>query len=409
MPRAAELLIAGLDQLLTMDPEVGEGPLGAIPDGAVAFAGARVVYAGPTAGCPGAERVIDGAGRLGLPGLVDCHTHSLFAGSRAEEFGLRLAGVSYTEILERGGGILSTVAATRAADSALLGQLLGERVADFLARGVCTVEVKTGYGLSRDQELRCLEVITGLETPASVVPTYLGAHAVPAERRGDREGYVAEVIDTIPAAAALGADIDVYCDRGAFTLEEARAILSAGRAAGMIGHLHAEQVAHTGAAALAAELGCASAEHLERIDGAGIEAMAAAGTIGVMLPGARAYLRDSPPPAREMIAAGVRLAVATDFNPGSSPVRDLWSCATLACLDFGLSAEEALLGITRHAGLALGRPELGWLGPGSAADLVLVAPPPGEPARPEVLVQYLGGHRAALLVRGGRIALEVTG
>lgn len=408
MSQRAEILVAGVDQLLTMDPQRGEGPLGIVRDGAVAFAGGRVVYAGPTAGCPAAARVIDGAGRVALPGLVDCHTHSLFAGSRAEEFGLRLSGISYSELLERGGGILSTVTATRAADSETLGRLLTARLAGSLAGGVTTVEVKTGYGLSREHELRCLDVMAGLDAPVAVAPTYLGAHAIPVDRRGDREGYVAEVIDTVPQAAARGAAIDVYCDRGAFTLEETRAILSAGLAAGMVGHLHAEQVAYTGAAALAAELGCASAEHLERVDAAGIAAMAAAGTVGVMLPGARAYLRDTAPPARQMIDAGVRLAVATDFNPGSSPVRDLWSCATLACLDFGLTVEEALLGITRHAGLALARPDLGWLGPGSAADLVLVAPPPGEPARYEVLVQYLGGHRAELVLRGGQIALEVA-
>jgi imidazolonepropionase len=400
----ADLLVADLDQLLTMDPRAGEGPLGVIEGGAVAFAGGEVCYVGPTAGCPDAARVVDGRGRIGLPGLVDCHTHSLFAGSRAEEFGLRLAGVHYSEILERGGGILSTVAATRAASDEALTASLEARLAGFAALGVTTVEVKTGYALSTEQELRCLDLLAGRE---GVVPTFLGAHAVPPEWRGDRAGYVALILaEMVAPAAARGAHIDVYCDRGAFTLEETRSVLEAGLAAGMVGHLHAEQVAFTGAAALAAELGCASAEHLERVDAAGIAAMAAAGTIGVMLPGARAYLRDTAPPARAMIDAGVRLAVATDFNPGSSPVRDLWSCATLACLDFGLTVEEALLGVTRHAGLALARPELGWLGAGSAADFAMLRPPPGEPARYQVLVQYLGGHRADLVVRGGRALLE---
>jgi len=408
--KRAELLIAGISQLVTMDPERGAGPLGVVPEGAVAFRGGRVIYLGPTAGCPDAERVIDGAGRVGLPGLVDCHTHSLFAGSRAEEFGQRLAGASYSEILERGGGILSTVTATRAASSERLSSLLRARLSGFLAGGVTTVEVKTGYALRADHELRCLAVMAAPDMPAAVVPTFLGAHAVPVERRDDRAAYVREVIEVmIPAAVerfGAGLGIDVYCDRGAFTLAETRAILTAGLDAGMVGHLHAEQVSHTGAAELAAELGCASAEHLERIDAAGIDALARGGTVGVMLPGARLFLRDTAPPARTMLDAGVTLAVATDFNPGSSPVRDLWTCATLACLDFGLTMEEALQGITRSAGLALARPDLGWLGPDSAADFALMRTPPGEPARYQSLLQYLGGHRADLVVRGGAIVLE---
>ena len=170
-----------------------------------------------------------------------------------------------------------------------------------------------------------------------------------------------------------------------------------------MGRVHAEQVEYTGAAQRAAELGCASADHLERIDADGINALADSNTVGVLLPGAMTYLRDDPPPVAEMIEAGVDLAVATDFNPGSSPVRDLWACATLACLGMGLGVEQALLGITRNAGRALGRPDLGWLGPGSVGDLCLMAPPPGEPASHEVLVQYLGGHSARCVVRDGTI------
>ena len=408
--KRAELLIAGVSQLLTLDPGRGEGPLGILEDGAVAFRDGRVIYVGPTAGCPDAERAIDGAGCVGLPGLVDCHTHTLFAGSRAEEFGQRLAGVHYSEILERGGGILSTVAATRAASSEQLSALLRARLTGFLAGGVTTAEVKTGYALRADHELRCLDVMHEAGAPTAVVPTFLGAHTTPIEWRHDRGEYVRQVIEEmIPAIAERypgPVGVDVYCDRGAFTLDETRAILEAGLAAGMVGHLHAEQVSHTGAAALAAALGCASAEHLERIDAAGIDALARSGTVGVMLPGARLFLRDEAPPARTMLDAGVTLAVATDFNPGSSPVRDLWTCATLACLDYGFTMEEAIQGITRNAGRALARPDLGWLGADSAADFALMRPPPGEPARYQSLIQYLGGHRAALVVRGGAIALE---
>jgi len=403
MTSRADLLIADIAQLLTMDSEAGEGPLGAIVRGAVAFRGGEVVYVGPTAGCPAAAEVVDARGCVALPGLVDCHTHALFAGSRAEEFGRRLAGASYSEILEQGGGILSTVTATRAASDAALADSLRRRLSGFLAHGVTTAEVKTGYALSTAHELRCLGLLVRGDWPIEVAPTFLGAHAIPPEHRADRAVYVRAVIEEmIPGAAALGAGVDVYCDRGAFTSGEAEAILSAGLAAGMVGHIHAEQVAYTGAAALGARLGCASAEHLERIDAGGIEAMAAAGCVGVMLPGARLYLRDDPPPVAALRAAGVPLAVATDFNPGSSPVRDLWAAATLSCLDFGLTMEEALLGITRVAGRALRRPRAGWLGAGSAADLALFEPPPGEPARYQVLLQYLGGHRARCVVRGGR-------
>ncbi len=411
MPEAAlDLLVRDIDELLTLDHSSGEGVLGRIVGGSIGFREGQVAWIGPSTGAPEAEEIVDGAGCVGLPGLVDCHTHALYAGSRAAEFGRRLAGTSYTEILEAGGGILSTVRATRAASDDTLRALLAARLEGALRRGVTTVEVKTGYGLSIEHELRHLRLLAAGPWPVRVVPTFLGAHTVPAERRSDRDTYVREVVEAmIPAAAALGAGIDVYCDRGAFTCEEAERILSTGLALGMIGHLHAEQVSHTGAAALAARLGCASAEHLERIDDAGIAALAAAGTVGVLLPGARLYLRDPAPPVAAMREAGVSMAVATDLNPGSSPVRDLWTCATLACLDMALTMEEAIVGITRNAGRALGRPDLGWLGVGSAADLALIRPPPGEPARYQVLLQYLGGHSAAQVVRGGRLVRSQDG
>ncbi|MFH1470038.1 MAG: imidazolonepropionase [Pseudomonadota bacterium] len=376
-------------------------------DGAVAFTAGQVVFVGPSGAAPAARETVDCAGLVGLPGLVDCHTHTLFAGSRALEFSRRLAGATYTEILEAGGGILSTVAATRAASDEALRAVLGRRLDAMLALGVTTVEVKSGYGLDPDTEERMLRIAGSAPSAVEVLPTFLGAHAVPVEHRGQREAYVAQVIhEQLPRCAPHARFIDVYCDRGAFTLEEARAILVAGRARGLLPRVHAEQVAWTGAAALAASLGATSADHLEHLDEAGIAAMAEAGTVAVLLPGAQLYLRDPAPPVEALRRAGVPMAVATDFNPGSSPVRDLWCCATLACLRMGLTVEEALLGITRHAGRALGRSDLGWLGPGSAADLALLAPPPGEPPELSVLVQYLGGHRATHVVKRGRWVLR---
>lgn len=402
---AATLLVRDIDQLLTLDPTAGDGVLGVIEGGAVLFEGDAVRWVGRTRDAPGADQRRSGAGCVGLPGLVDCHTHSLFAGSRADEFRRRLGGASYTEILQAGGGILSTVAATRAASDETLTATLTARLQDFLSRGVTTVEVKTGYALSRAAELRCLRLLRAGDWPVNVRVTWLGAHTIPADQRADRAGWMAQLLATVPEAAALADMVDVYCDAGAFTLDETRQLLSAGIAAGLVGRVHAEQVTHTGAAALAAELGCASADHLERIDDAGVAAMAAAGTVAVLLPGAMTYLRDPAPPVAALRAAGVPLAVATDFNPGSSPVRDLWTCATLACLTMGLTPEEAVSGITRHAARALALPQHGWLGPGSAGDLALLETPPGEPARWPSLIQYLGGHSAALVVRQGQVVL----
>lgn len=391
----AELAVVDIAELHPMD-----GPV--LRDAAVVFSGGRVVYVGPTEKAPRASQVVDGTGCVGLPGLVDCHTHALFAGSRADEFQRRLAGTPYSEILEAGGGILSTVAATRAASDDELAASLEARLRGFLANGVTTVEVKTGYALSVEHELRCLRLLDRA-WPTRVVKTFLGAHTVPAEWRPDRAGYVDHLVtEMLPVVAEHADGVDVYCDRGAFTLDDARRILTAGMALGLTGRIHAEQVEHTGSAALAAELGCASADHLEQLDEAGVQALAASDTVGVLLPGARLYLKDPSPPARALIEAGGTVAVATDFNPGSSPVRDLLACATLACVEMGLTVDQALRGITRNAGLALGRPELGWLGPRSAADLALFKPPPGEPASAAVLVQYLGGHRAHVVVRDGQ-------
>jgi imidazolonepropionase len=339
-------------------------------------------------------------GALMTPGLVDCHTHAIFGGSRLGDFLRRQGGATYTELLEAGGGIHHTVRQTAAESGAALRAALRQRLDGMLAGGVTTVEVKGGYGLDVVYERRLLELANSSGSAVEVVPTFLGAHAIPPGQ--DRGAYVDLVCGPmLEACAPLARAIDVYCDRGAFTLEESVRILAAGKARGLGVRAHAEQVSHTGIAAAAARMGAWSCDHLEHVDDEGIGAMAAAGTVAVLLPGAMLYLHDAPPPVERLRAAGVRLAIATDFNPGSSPVRDLWTCATLACVCLGVTAEEALAGITSGAGAAAGIRGGGVLAAGAAADLALFHPPPGECSDVRVLVQYMGGHRAAGVMKAG--------
>jgi imidazolonepropionase len=388
-----DLVVRDIDVLLTM---TGPG-LGRINGAAIAYRDDRVVWTGPSERAPSGRREQSGAGCIGLPGLIDCHTHTVFAGSRAREFERRLAGEDYSAILEQGGGILSTVGATRAASLEELTRVGAERLRHMARGGITTVEVKSGYGLTSADERKMLlaAVAAGTSAQVEVVPTFLGAHTVPFEYRGRRSAYVDQVVtEQLSAVADVAKAIDVYVDRGAFTLAEGHRVLAAGKAMGLVVRVHAEQVTHTGAAAMAAELGASSADHLEHLDRAGIDAMARSGTTAVLLPGAMNYLSDPAPPVAELRKAGVPMAVATDFNPGTSPVRDLWTCATLATIQMGLTVEEALLAVTRHAALALGRQDIGHLRVGSAAPLILVPPPPGEPCEPAVLVQYMGSHTA---------------
>ncbi len=403
---AVDLVIWGIDLLLTMESSDRSAPLGQRLDAAVAFEDGRTVWVGPSEAAPAARQTVDGRGCVGLPGLVDCHTHAVWAGSRADEFERRLRGERYTDILAAGGGILSTVRATRAASEEALTVDATARLRAMRARGVTTVEVKSGYGLSAADEAKILRaaLAAGERADVRVVTTFLGAHAVPVEHRGDREGYVRAVIEAqLPVCAPLAEYVDIYVDEGAFTVEEGRRVLEAGRRYGLIPRVHAEQVAFTGAAALAARVGATSADHLERVDAAGIVALAAAGTVAVMLPGAMLYLRDAPPPVERLRAAGVPLAVATDLNPGTSPVADLWACATLACVTMGLTVEEALRGVTVNAARALGRHDLGVVRPGGVGDLVLVRPRPGEPLAAAPLVQHLGAPDVVYLVKDGRL------
>ena len=364
------------------------------------FEGSRVAWVGRVRDSPDALENFDANGAIGMPGLIDCHTHAVYAGTRLADFVRRSEGESYTDILEGGGGIHTTVSATRAARQADLIELTRARLAGMIECGVTTVEIKSGYGLTTKHEARILRAARASAGPIEVVTTFLGAHAIPPDR--ERASYVDEVCGPMLAACAPLADgIDVYCDRGAFTLTEAARILAAGRDAGLSIHVHAEQVEHTGIAAVAARMGALSADHLERIDDEGVEAMASHGTVAVLLPGAMLYLRDSAPPIAALRAAGVRMAVASDLNPGSSPMPDLWAAATLSVLTMGLSPTEALAGITINAARALGRDDIGRITRGSAGDLALYEPPPGELVDPRVLVQYMGGHKAWAVFKGG--------
>lgn len=407
-PGRADLLVRGLSTLYTLDPTgaAATDELGRAEGQSVAFRDGALWWIGPQAHEPEADEIIDGDGLIGMPGLVDPHTHAVWAGSRAAEFARRLAGVPYSQILEEGGGILSTVAATRAADRGALADDARARLVGLRSHGLTTVEVKSGYGLDPATELRCLRAAADCNDTVRIVPTFLGAHTVPAEWRHQRDRYVRQIIEEqLPLVAPYADFIDVYCDRGAFTLDEAVAILEAGKAHGLKLKAHAEQVCRTGIAAAAAALGAVSVEHLEQIDEAGIAALAAHGTVAVLLPGAQLYLRDRPPPVAALRAAGVAMALGTDLNPGSSPVHDPWAVATLATLIQGFTIPEAVRGLTRSAGAALARPELGWLGLGSAADMAIFAPPPGEPPQVESLVQQLGAHRALFVIRDGAVVL----
>lgn len=349
-----------------------DGGLGLVHDAVVVVRNGRVAFAGARADRPAelaGGDVIDAGGRLVTPGLVDPHTHLVFAGSRAHEFDLRNQGRSYLEIQQAGGGILATVQATRAASDAELVAGAAARLDRFLAEGVTVVEAKTGYDLTIEGERRLLAAIQAVREShvVDVSPTLL-AHVPPpnADRALFVRAFADELIPTTNAEA-----VDVYCDAGAFSLDETRTILEAAKKYGKRLRVHAEQFTHTGAAELAAELGAASVEHLEQLSNAAPARLAAAGVVCNLLPGAALTLKLPWPDARKMIAAGCTVALGTDCNPGSSLTESLPLMMTLACTQMGLSAAEAWLGVTRHAARAVGRADAGQLSPGARGDLVL--------------------------------------
>jgi imidazolonepropionase len=350
----------------------GDGPLALLEGGAVACEGERIVYVGPSSVAPAGEE-IDARGRLVTPGLVDPHTHCVFAGDRAREHAQRIAGVSYLEIGRQGGGIRSTVRATRAASDEQLLLSTTARLSRMLASGVTTVEVKTGYGLSLADELRLLRLalLAGDESGCEVVPTLLGLHAVPEEVA--RDAWLARVCgELLPEAVAAGAaGCDAFCEEGAFTAAECRTFLRAGMERGLVGHLHADQLTDSGGAGLAAEIGCASADHLERASMAGIAAMARAGTAAVLLPLAAWFLRQTPARAAPFLEAGVAVALGSNLNPGSQRIESVSLLLAAGCLFCGLSPAQALWACTAGAAQALRLSDRGVLENGKRADLVV--------------------------------------
>jgi imidazolonepropionase len=362
-------------RLATMNPALPG--LGVVPDGLVAEDGGRIVWTGPARDAPAfdAHHVDDLEGRWVTPGLVDCHTHLVYAGDRSDEFERRLAGESYAEIARSGGGIAATVRATRAADEDGLLAGAAPRLRALMADGVTTVEVKSGYGLDLDTEMRQLRAARALpfKHRIAVVTTYLGAHALAPD--ADRESYLQSICErAIPRVAAEGlADaVDAFVETIAFTAEEAARVFEAAKAHGLPVKLHADQLSDGGGAALAARFSALSADHLEYAGEAGVAAMSRAGTVAVMLPGAFLMLGETQKPPVELFRRhGVPLAVATDLNPGSSPIASLRVAATLACVLFGLTVEEAWLGMTRVAARALGRDEVGVLRAGARCDLAV--------------------------------------
>ncbi len=377
-------VLANISQLATCRDDRGQGDIHAISDAAMAWDDSVIQWVGPEKQLPPkyreAER-LDAGGRLVIPGLVDCHTHLAFAGWRADEFEQRLRGRSYLDIARAGGGIMSTVRETRAASEAdLLGRASGF-LREMLTLGVTTVECKSGYGLEPDAELKLLRVYRQLanQQPVRLVPTFLGAHVVPPEFRDNRAGYVDLLADRmIPAVAKekLAACCDVFLEESAFSAVEARRILRAGQKSGLSAKLHADQLSEGGGAELAAELKALSADHLEHISERGIAAMAAAGVVAVSLPIASLYLGQPPMPARRLIEAGVPVAVATDFNPGSAPSYHLPLAVTLACLLQRMTPAEALKGATIYAARAIGMDDrIGSLQPGKAADFAVIDAP----------------------------------
>jgi imidazolonepropionase len=380
-------------RIATMDP--ARPGLGIIESGAIRCdAAGTITWVGPAADQPASgETGQDLGGRLTTPGLIDCHTHMVWGGNRADEFEMRLAGRTYAEIAQAGGGIVSTVKATRAAGEADLVALAAGRARALMADGVTTVEVKSGYGLDTANEAKQLRAARALPAALSrrldVVTTFLGAHALPPEANGDKDRYIDLVTrEMIPAVARekLADAVDAFMENIAFSAEQTARVFEAARKHGLPVKLHADQLSNLGGAALAAKYGALSADHLEYTDEASAAAMAKAGTVAVILPGAFYYLRETRKPPIELFRRhGAAMAVATDANPGSSPILSLRLAINMACILFHMTVEEAILGVTRNAAKALGRGDIGILKPGMQCNLAIWDSP-----SPAALVYEMG-------------------
>jgi imidazolonepropionase len=396
-------LITNIGELVTNAPEadadeVAPGPAGeqggfaALSDAALVMDDGRIVWTGLSAAAPAADERVDAAGRAVLPGFVDSHAHLVFAGERGAEFAARMAGLPYSA-----GGIRSTVAATRAAsDAELLGNL--RRLADeMLAQGITTFECKSGYGLTVADEARSVTLAAQLTSEV----TYLGAHVVPPEFEADPAGYVDLVCGPMLAACAPHARwVDVFCERGAFDAEQARAILAAGRSAGLEPRVHANQLGHGPGVQVAAEEGAASADHCTYLSDADIAALAASGTVATLLPGVEFSTRQPYPDARRLLEAGVTVAIATDCNPGSCFTSSMPFCIALAVRDMRMTTQEAVWSATRGGALALRREDVGHLAAGARADVLMLSAPTHaylayRPGVPQVAAVWRGGSLVA--------------
>ena len=363
-----DLLLTGIGRLVT---NVGSS----LPEAAVAIENGRITYAGTEGDAPsqGSGQHIDCQGRAVIPGFVDAHTHLVFAGDRADEFTHRLAGADYT-----GGGILSTVAATRAASEDDLFREAAGRALRMIAAGTTTVEVKSGYGLDLEAEQKLLRVAHRLakELPITVRTTFLGAHTFPPEFQRDPDGYVDSIVEEMLPAVAPDADYcDVFVEEGAFTVDQARRVLEAAATHGLSARVHAEQLSHSGGARLAAELGAASADHLDRATEDDADALAGAGVSAVLTPGASYSLRRPQAPGPMLLDHGVNVALATDCNPGTSYFESMGLVISMACVLMGLRVDQAVFAATRGGALSLGLDDHGILEPGAVGDVVILDAP----------------------------------
>ncbi len=418
----ATLIVKNAAQVVTSkggskEPLTGkrQGEVAVFENGAVAVDGDKIIAVGSTdqvlarVEINSETRVIDAGGQVVLPGLVDPHTHVVFGGSREHELALKLEGVPYLEILARGGGILSSVEATRAASKEELIAAGIKYCGQMLAQGTTTAEAKSGYGLSTEAEIKTLQAVHQVNgaQPVDLVPTFLGAHAIPKEYKGEPDRYLDLVInEMLPLVVEqnLARYCDVFCEEGIFSVEQSRRVLSAARDLGLELKMHADEIVPLGGAELAAELGAVSADHLLVISDQGIKRMAEEGVIAVVLPGTTFYLReDHFAPARKMIEAGVPVALATDFNPGSSPNNNLQLIINIACLYLRMTPSEVVNAITINAAHALGRAaEIGSLEEGKKADLVVFDAP-----NYDYLAYRYGTNLVSKVIKNGQMVVEV--
>ncbi|MFE0047866.1 imidazolonepropionase [Streptomyces albireticuli] len=363
----ATTVITNISSLVTNDPSLGAGPLGLIEDAAVVVDGDRVAWVGTAGGAPAADERVDAGGRAVLPGFVDSHSHLVFAGDRTAEFNARMSGRSYSA-----GGIRVTVAATRAASDEELAANLRRYLREALRQGTTTLETKSGYGLTVEQEARALRIAAAQTDEV----TYLGAHIVPPDHADDPAGYVDLVTGPMLDACAPHARwIDVFCEKGAFDGDQARTILTAGAARGLVPRVHANQLSYGPGVQLAVELGAASADHCTHLTDADVDALASGDTVATLLPGAEFSTRAQWPNARRLLDAGATVALSTDCNPGSSFTSSMPFCVALAVRDMGMTPDEAVWAATAGGAAALRRTDIGRLSPGARADLALLDAP----------------------------------